>query len=212
MSVSDKSTSMIGNLTIILWRNLDTMIRIFQNKQILFLLFFLSFFSCSPSPDTQLLTAAKKGDASAVKAALAEGADVNAKDGQDETALILAAKNGDLPLVKILTEAKADLNAAGKSTLTALHVASQRGDFEMAKYLIAQGANINARSSLGWTPLSLAMLNNHTELAVLLRHGGGKATESIEKDDTQKFLLDRMVQRQKELDSKMATRPPEAPK
>ncbi len=181
------------------------------NRRLPLLLLVLSLFSCSPSPDTQLLTAAKKGDASAVKAALAEGADVNAKDKQDETALILAAKNGDLPLVKILAEAKADLNAAGRSTLTALHVASQRGDFEMAKYLIAQGANINARSSLGWTPLSLAMLNNHTELATLLRHGGGKATESIEKDENQKFLLDRMVQRQKELDSKMATPPPQTP-
>lgn len=169
---------------------------------------FLSL-SCAPSPDENLLAAAKAGDAAGVKAALAQGADVNARDKDNNPPLYLAAQKGDLPSVKILVEANADMNASGKSTLTALHVACQKGDFEMAKYLVVQGANINARTSLGWTPLSIAMLNSHRELAVLLRQDGAEATEAIEKDEKQKFFLDRMVEQQMELSKKKATRPPD---
>ncbi|MFQ5927816.1 MAG: ankyrin repeat domain-containing protein [Terriglobia bacterium] len=57
------------------------------------------------NPD--LIEAAKKGDAAAVEALLAAGADVNAKDKDGMTALMLAEKEGHTTVVRLLEKARA---------------------------------------------------------------------------------------------------------
>src|SRR5437660_9982047 len=58
-----------------------------------------------------LWAAVRNGDAKAVKAALAEGAEVNAKNEIGVTALWIAAQKGKREVVELLLDAGADANA-----------------------------------------------------------------------------------------------------
>src|SRR2546425_543398 len=66
----------------------------------------------------KLLTAGRKGDAEAVKALLAKGADVNGKTRYGATALSYAADKGHLEVVRILLDHGANVNV--KDTLVML--------------------------------------------------------------------------------------------
>jgi outer membrane protein assembly factor BamB len=86
--------------------------------------------------------AAKKGDAEAIKALLAKGADVNARGPYGVTALALAADKGHLEVVKVLLEHKADVNA--KDTFyqaTPLSWAISHGHAAIIKALVQAGAS-----------------------------------------------------------------------
>jgi ankyrin repeat protein len=88
-----------------------------------------------------LWAAARKGDALAVKALLAKGAEVNAKTRYGATALSYAADRGYLEIMKILVEHGADVNI--KDTFygaPALTWAAYNGHVEVAKYLLEKGA------------------------------------------------------------------------
>jgi len=88
-----------------------------------------------------LLAAAKKGDADAVKALLAKGVNVNAKNSYGATALSFAADKGHLEIVKLLLQNKADVNA--KDTFykfSALDWAVSRGHGDIVKALVEAGA------------------------------------------------------------------------
>ncbi len=61
--------------------------------------------------NSRLLYASQKGDYSEVKAALADGTDVNAKDSDGWTALIWAAKKDHSDIVELLLNKGADVNA-----------------------------------------------------------------------------------------------------
>ena len=82
-------------------------------KHAVLLLFFLSPTARAGAEDLneELLIAARKSDALAVKALLAKGADVNAKTSYGVTALSFAADRGSLEIVKSLLEHGADVNA-----------------------------------------------------------------------------------------------------
>src|SRR5436305_6128578 len=62
----------------------------------------------------ELLQAARGGDAKAVAAALAKGADVNAKSPYGATALSFAADKGHTEVARVLVQHKADVNAKDK--------------------------------------------------------------------------------------------------
>jgi outer membrane protein assembly factor BamB len=88
-----------------------------------------------------LLAAAKKGDTDAVKALLAKGANVNARNSYGATALSFAADKGHLEIVKLLLQNKADVNA--KDTFykfSSLDRAVSRGYGDIVKALIEAGA------------------------------------------------------------------------
>ena len=72
----------------------------------------------APAADSgdDLLTAARKGDVDAVKALLAKGADVNAKNAYGASGPRFAADKGRLEVVKVLLQHKADVNARTRST------------------------------------------------------------------------------------------------
>jgi hypothetical protein len=89
----------------------------------------------------ELWAAARKGDAQAVKALLAKGAEVNAKTRYGATALTYAADRGYLGIAKILVEHGAVVNAKdtfyGAPPLT---WAAYNGHVEVVKYLLEKGA------------------------------------------------------------------------
>lgn len=73
-----------------------------QRIILLSLALLLSLTICAQDLNEELWTAARKGDAAAVKALLAKGADVNAKFRYGATALSYAADKGHLEVVKVV--------------------------------------------------------------------------------------------------------------
>jgi len=145
---------------------------------------------CGPSEtDHAVLDAAEKGNIEAVKQAIADGADVDAKDSDGWTPLHNAALKGHKEIVELLIAKGADVNAKGRSGWTPLHFAANGGHREVAKLLIAKGADLNAKTSDGVTPLDWAedvknWQRSETkvakkETADLLRHHGGKTGEEL---------------------------------
>ncbi len=118
--------------------------------------------------DRALLDAAKRGDVAAVKAALKEGADVNAAQGDGLTALHLAAQEGNLEITKLLLGAKANVEAKTKiGDYTPLHLAASGARLTVVQALLSAGASPSAvTTTTGVTPLHLAAKALDGELVV----------------------------------------------
>lgn len=88
-------------------------------------------------------------------AAIAAGADVNARDAYGSRPLLLAAQwNGRI--VPVLLKAGADIDGRDESGRTALMVAAAHGTWETIAVLLKAGANLNARDPGGKTAVELA--------------------------------------------------------
>ena len=79
--------------------------------------------------DAALLDAAKKKDAGAVKAALAQGANANARDDTGETPLVIAARQGQAEIVQALLARKAEPRARTWYGKVAILEAARAGVF-----------------------------------------------------------------------------------
>ena len=105
-----------------------------------------------------LLAAAESGDLAKIRALLAEGADLNAKNSNGQTPLMLAAGTfGRIDTVRTLLSAGAAMNAQDISGRTALVMAILANDVDMVQALLANGADIELKHGLGTTPLMLAV-------------------------------------------------------
>ena len=140
----------------------------------------------NPEADHALLDAAEGGYIEDVKQAIAEGADVNAKDGYRPvhklglTPLNFAAMFGHTEIAELLIDKGADVNAKDeKFGLTPLHNAAESGRKEIAELLISKGADVNAKDTGGETPLDRAIKSKQTETVDLLRKHGGKTAEEL---------------------------------
>ena len=140
----------------------------------------------NPEADHALLDAAEGGYIEDVKQAIAEGADVNAKDGYRPvhklglTPLNFAAMFGHTEIAELLIDKGADANAKDeKFGLTPLHNAAESGRKEIAELLISKGADVNAKDTGGETPLDRAIKSKQTETVDLLRKHGGKTAEEL---------------------------------
>jgi ankyrin repeat protein len=80
-----------------------------------------------PRPD-ELVLAAARGDAAAVRALLDRGADVDARDAYGDSALMLAVLYGDADLVKLLLDRKADPRIAAERSVDLGHPAEDVAD------------------------------------------------------------------------------------
>ncbi|EME99226.1 ankyrin repeat domain-containing protein [Streptomyces mobaraensis NBRC 13819 = DSM 40847] len=84
-----------------------------------------------------LVEAARNGDVRALRAALAEGADVRARDADDWSALDWAAGRGDAEAVRILLAAGAPPGATGREARTPYEIALAAGHLDAARELRA---------------------------------------------------------------------------
>ena len=119
-----------------------------------------------------LHVAARQGHSEFVTLLLANGAEVDARDGLAASPLHLAAQYGHDESVALLLAAKAPVDSRKNGGLTPLHVAAGHGRFPVVKRLLAAGADVNAREGGGWTPLHRAASEGRENIIrVLLEHG-----------------------------------------
>jgi ankyrin repeat protein len=117
--------------------------------------------------------AARIGDATAVKALLKGGADVNAAQGDGMTALHWAAQKGDPALVSMLLSAGANVRATTRlGGYTPMHLASQAGYAKVVAALLAAGASADVKTATGASPLMLAARSGSVETATRLIENG----------------------------------------
>jgi len=91
-----------------------------------------------------LWQAARDGNTAGITAALAKGADVNAKSRYDVTALIFAAGSGRLDAVKLLISRGADVNAQDTFyRARAAEMAITNGYADVALYMLHNGMDLN---------------------------------------------------------------------
>jgi ankyrin repeat protein len=103
---------------------------------IIWLLLMFTVLAFAQSPGDELIAAAKRGDAEAVKTMIARGADANARTNYGATALHFAADRGHLEVVKILVGAGADVMARDTFyKFTPMQMAMMRQHKEVISYL-----------------------------------------------------------------------------
>jgi len=108
---------------------------------------------CGPSvSERALIKAAHSGNIEVAKQAIADGADVNAKNYRGGTSMHYAAYYGHKNIVELLIAKSANVNAKDDKGRTPLR---------------------------GGTPLDQANWRNQTEIADLLRKHGGKTGEEL---------------------------------
>ena len=106
-------------------------------------------------PDA-LHRAAQVGDIEVLKAALAAGVDVDARDGQGWTALMHAVNKGYPLLVGPLLAAGAGVDVRAPDGATALFMAAAHGHTEVVVMLMKAGADISIRGPKGKTAVDVA--------------------------------------------------------
>ena len=137
------------------------------------------------APDISIHQAVFDGNIEAVKQAITDGADVNAKDSVGWTPLHLAAIYDHKETVELIIANGADVNAKDEGGLTPLHNAAYEGHKEIVELLIANGADVNPKRDDGKTPLDMAVTYKQTETADLLRKHGGKTGEELKADGSE---------------------------
>lgn len=116
---------------------------------------------------TTLWEAAYTGNLSFVKQALADGADANAREPQNETPLLtLAALMGHAEIAEVLIENGAAVNALGGDGGTALHAAAFLGRADAAKVLLDNGADATIRDNNGSSPHEVLHLDWNTTMFI----------------------------------------------
>lgn len=127
----------------------------------------------APPNDSPVADAAMRGDITAVRELLADGADVNAAQGDGMTALHWAAERGDPDLARMLLYAGAAIEPVTRiGFYTPLHVAARSGSAAVATLLLDAGADPVAAAGAGTTPLHLAAAAGSAELVAALTERG----------------------------------------
>ena len=135
---------------------------------------------CGNPADGALFQSVKDINIEATKQAIADGADVNAKNKYENTPLHRAAWGRHTEIVELLITNGADVKARDKNGWTPLHITAGKGHKELVELLIDKGADVNAKDDVSDTPLDVAIQLKRTETAELLRKHGGKTKKELE--------------------------------
>jgi ankyrin repeat protein len=121
---------------------------------------------------TELVEAVKRGDAAALQAQIARGADVNQAEPDGTTALHWAAHRGDAEAVRQLLAAGANARVSNRYGVNPLSLASVNGHAGVIQLLLKAGADPNGTAGEGETPLMAAARAGVVEaVQVLIAHG-----------------------------------------
>lgn len=117
--------------------------------------------------NARFLTAAAAGHIPAVRALLADGANINIRGTHNETALSKACREGHLEMAFFLMDQNASLDAQDKDGNTALAYAVIARHLLIASRLIDLGADITIENKNAEKPLDIALKSNLPELVAL---------------------------------------------
>jgi len=119
-------------------------------------------------PNQALFAAAASGQVERLDSLLAQGADVNGKNGAGRTPLMGAAFSGNVRAIRKLLAFGADPNAADNRGVTALMEAATQGYEDAVKALIAGGADVSVKDASGLTLMDRAKKSGHIRIAAIL--------------------------------------------
>jgi ankyrin repeat protein len=126
----------------------------------------------SAAAGSRLIDAVKAQNGDAIRAALAAGGAVNAREADGTTALHWAVRADDLSTVRLLLKAGADADVANRYGVTPLSLAATNGNAAVEEALIDAGADANSSPREGETVLmTAARTGNADAVKVLLTHG-----------------------------------------
>lgn len=103
-----------------------------------------------------------------IKALIADGVDLDARDATGKTVLFEVAGSRDVEVARLLVAHGADISIADRWQITPLHEALRRRHTEMARFLINAGAEVTVRTYGGETPLHEAAKKGELEIVDLL--------------------------------------------
>jgi len=138
--------------------------------------------TAASTPNEQLLAAAERGDAPAIRAVLQGGwlagkADVNVVDDQGRTPLDIACEKGHAEAVSALLAGGAHMPPHNKRDDPPLHRAAAKGHVGVIKALLAGGAAVNAHNYLVKTALITASEKGHVDAVKALLAGGAAVNQ-----------------------------------
>jgi ankyrin repeat protein len=119
-----------------------------------------------------LLEAAGRGDVAAVRAQLARGALVEARDARSWTALMIASARGHTRVVQALLAVGANPSSRATDGSTPLMAAAVGGHRDIVRALLDAGADTSLRNQAGATAQSKALEYGHADLAALIEARG----------------------------------------
>ena len=135
-----------------------------------------------------IIEALRTGDLETVSTLVAEGADVNAPQGDGATALHWAAHRNDLDVATLLIEAGADVNTANTLGATPLWLAAINGSAPMVERLLESGADPDVSLKMGETPLMTAARSGDLRTVELLLEYGADVN-AVERERGQTALM-----------------------
>ena len=122
--------------------------------------------------NSRLFDAATGGDAAAVRTAITEGADLEARGSGGMTALIAATKGNRIDAALALIDAGADVNAKDDIVDSAYLYAGARGHDEILRATLEHGADLRSTNRYGGTALIPASERGHLSTAKILLAAG----------------------------------------
>jgi ankyrin repeat protein len=125
--------------------------------------------------DSRLAEAARNQDQTAVRALVAQKADLNAQSSDGSTALLWAAHWNDLEAADLLLRAGADANHANDFRITPLSEACTNGNAALVRLLLKWGANPNTPIATGETPLMTCAKSGSADAVRMLIEYGAAA-------------------------------------
>jgi uncharacterized protein len=111
-----------------------------------------------------LVTAARSGDAAALRRLLDAGAPVDARDGDGRTALLIATRANQVEAARLLIERGADVNAKDRIDDSPFLYAGAAGRLEILRLTLAAGADLRSTNRFGGTALIPAAHYGHVEV------------------------------------------------
>ena len=128
--------------------------------------------------DPPLVETARKQDGKAVRALLAQKADVNARSSDGSTALLWLAHWNDVETAELLLKSGAEANTPNDFRMTPLSQACINGSAEFVRLLLRSGANPNTPIATGETPLMTCAKTGSTDAVRLLIEYGAMVNAS----------------------------------
>jgi ankyrin repeat protein len=136
---------------------------------LLSVLMMLSAVGAEGENEVTLLDAVNAGDIGAVKAAIAAGDPLEARDGAKRTALLIATRGNHVEIALLLIKAGADVNAKDNIRDTPFLYAGAEGRNEILTAMLATGqANLKDTNRYGGVALIPAAHHGHPETVRIL--------------------------------------------